>query len=90
MKIQTLMEIIESKSMKNVMSGKYFIGMTHLDTRNAGYFHALVIFFNSKLSDSRIETIRRKLINEHKNNGEILDKPKIIKFYGTVKQLIIS
>lgn len=90
MHIDSLREIKDSKAMKNVRECKHFLGMKHLDTENAGYFHVLVLFFNARLSDKRIETIRNKLIAEKKSQGEILDRPAIIKFYGTVKQLIIS
>ena len=90
MHIDSVYDIKESKTIKNVRSGKYFLGMKHLDTEGAGYLHALVLFFNSKLSDKRIETIRNKLISEKHRQGEILDRPPIIKFYGKVKQLVIS
>lgn len=90
MHIDSLVEIQTSKTMKSVMKNKYYIGHIHLDTENAGYMHAFVVFFHSDISDNKIETIRKKLISEKKSHGEILDRPPIIKFYGKVKQLVIS
>ena len=82
--------IVNSPAMKNAMKNKHFIDWKHLDTRKVGYFHVLVLWFDGNLSDKRIETIRKKLISYNPTGGEFIDRPTIIKFYGTVKQLVLS
>lgn len=90
MHIKSFEEIVNSRAMNNARKNKYYINEKHLDTRDAGYFHVLILWFDAELSDKRIETIRKKLIEVNPKRGEILDRPPIIKFYGTVKQLILS
>ena len=82
--------IVTSPAMKNVLGNKSLIDWKHIHTQKGCYNHVLILWFNSKLSDRRIETIRKKLISYNQSRGEIIDRPAIIKFYGNVKQLVLS
>lgn len=90
MHINSYNDIVNSNIMKSVRKNKYYLGENHLNTEHVNYFHVLILFFHNELSDRRIETIRKKLIAQKTSHGESLDTPQIIKFYGKVKQLIIS
>ncbi len=81
--------IAYSKAMTNLVRNKHFLSWNKLHTRKGQFNFVLILWFDSNISDRRIETIRKKLISYNNSPGEIIDKPEIIKFYNC-KQLVLS
>lgn len=92
MHIDSLLEIKNSTVMNNFKRTKNCIDIKHLSThkRDDGFGHVLIIWINTNMSDKKIDNLRKRLSCARNSTGEILDINDIIKFYGTVKQLVLS
>ncbi len=80
--------IMKSNLWKKIIRNKNYIGYKVVDTKGAGYFHMIMVFFDMDVSDNLLE----KYLDEGRRitKGEMLDDNPILKVYGRVRIITFS